>query len=248
MNKIYVVIVVSLFFCKSMKMHADNSCKWAENITAASKAIRIQWVDKLDGDFSFKDEWSYPEDISGNEFGQLICNAFCPPEVEAMMDENRRIIADSLDSYYRLVDTTHYFHSIRSDARTYEWNGTDFITVRRIADDTVQCYTMCNAATHSSLILLIVGDTVRADIELNSITPLGLLIIDSDTVRPDTEWPLNPEGLIVFGCLGGEMLIDKSLWDKGILKASFHFDFENKEQPEEPMCWRGLIYAEIESQ
>lgn len=187
--------------------------------------IRIQWVDNLPGDFSFKDDWSYPEGVYRNEFGQLSCDGFCPPETDAMFDGERRILADSLEPFYNLVDTTHLYHSISSEAWTYEWTGTDFIIIKRIHRDTILCYTMNNAATHSRLHLEITGNTVIPTIELNSITSIGLKI---------------------FSCTGGTMTIDRSFWEKGLLKAVFNFDFEDKERPDEPMNWKGKIYAEIE--
>ena len=123
--------------------------------------VEIQWVDDLSGDFSFKDKWSHPEGIFTNEFGQLVCDGFCPPGVENMRDKNGRIIADSIELYYNLVDTIPLFHTIQSEAETYEWAGTDFITVERINKDTVNCFTLNNASTHSSLNLIIAGNIVR---------------------------------------------------------------------------------------
>lgn len=186
--------------------------------------IQIQWVDNLAGDFSFKDDWSYPEGVYRNEFGQLSCDGFCPPETDNMFDSERRIISDSLESFYNLVDTTHLNHSISSEARTYEWAGTDFIIARRIHRDTVFCYTMNNAATHSSLHLVITGNTVKPTVELNSITSIGLKI---------------------FNCTGGTMTIDKNLWEKGLLKAVFDFSFGDAEFSE-PMYWKGKIYVRCE--
>jgi len=191
-----------------------------------SVEIQIQWVDELDGDFSFKDIWSYPEGVYMNEFGQLSCDGFCPPEIDRMFDEDRRILTDSLDAFYSLVDTTHLFHSIESEAVAYEWVGTDFIKVKRPHKDTVICYTMNNAGTHSSLNLVITGNAVTSTIELNSITPYY-------------------DGIQSYYCSKGEMTIDKNLWEQGILKAEFDFKFVDKEFPDIQMYWKGKIYAEI---
>ena len=201
------------------------SCGDATKKKHDSGEVQIQWVDDFVDDFSFIDNWSYPEGIYRNEFGQLVCDGFCPPEVENMRDEDGRIFTDSIDSYYNLVDTTHLFHSIQSEAETYEWAGTDFIIVEKINKDTVDCFTLKNASTHSSLNLIIAGSTVSPTIVLESLTSLEPKIYD---------------------CSGGEMLIDKNLWEKGILKASFNFTFIDNEKPEYKMLWEGLIYEKID--
>jgi|GEM_PF-997044 len=200
------------------------SCGGVARKNHESGIVEIQWVDDLYGDFSFKDNRSYPEGIFMNEFGQLVCDGFCPPGVENMRDENGRIFADSVESYYNLVDTTPLFHSIQSEAETYEWVGTDFITVKRINKDTVNCFTLNNVSTHSSLNLMITGNTVRPTIVLESITSLDATIYD---------------------CSGGKMIIDKNLWKEGVLKASFDFNFIDSENSDKPMYWKGNIYANI---
>ena len=128
----------------------------------------------------------------------------------------------SLDDFDE-SDTTHYFHSIESEAWTYEWGGTDFIKVERLNEDTVFCYTLNNAATHSSLNLTIGRTTVKPTIVLNSIR-------------------LDEEKTCI--CKGGKMVIDKKFWDAGILKAAFDFNFLNDEDSMK-MYWKGKIYAKI---
>ena len=204
---------------------SDEDGTYAESRNSITHAkIQLRWVDNLDGDFSFKDNWSYPEGIYRNKFGQLSCDGFCPSEIENMFDDGR-ILADSLDAFYNLVDTTHLFHSIESEAATYEWGGTNFISVKQLHQDTVICFTANNAATHSSLNLVIVGDTVEPTIELNSIASFGINI---------------------YFCSRGEMIIDKGLWEQGVLKATFDFIFNDKENPDMQMYWKGKIYAEIQ--
>ena len=192
-----------------------------------SQEMEILWVDNLEGDFSFKDNWSYPEGVYRNKFGQLSCDGFCPTETENMFDDDRRILADSLDAFYQLVDTTHLFHSIESEAMTYEWAGTDFIKAKRIHKDTVICYTMCNVATHSSLNLVVAGNAVKSTIKLNSITSYS-------------------DGIQIYYCSKGGMTIDKNLWEQGILKATFDFKFDDDKNPDIQMYWKGKIYVEIE--
>jgi len=201
------------------------SCGITSNKKSNSEEITIKWVDNLPGDFSFKDNWSYPEGVYQNEFGQLSCDGICPQEIYNMMDKNGRIYQDSLESYYQLVDTTHLFHSIESNAWCYEWGGTDYITAQRINKDTVVCFTENNATTHSSLNLIITKNTVKPTIILNSIS-------DSD--------------IKIYKCKRGQMVIDEKLWNQGILKATFDFDFYHDEDSNR-MYWKGNIYVKIEN-
>jgi|GEM_PF-712038 len=222
-RSLLTIILFALPFMGSTSSFTDLSCKMAID---ESVEIQIRWVDDLAGDFSFIDNWSYRDGVYRNEFGQMSCDGLCPPEIETMFDENRKILADSLEAFYNLVDTTHYFHSIESEAMTYEWAGTEFISVNRVNKDTVICFTMNNVATHSSLDLVITEKTVKPTIDLISITPSGNML---------------------FYCSGGEMTIDRSFWEKGILKATFDFKFDDKENPDMQMYWKGKIYAEIKS-
>lgn len=196
-----------------------------KNEKVKPEEIEISWVDNLAGDFSFTKNWDYPEGIYKNEFEQLSCDGLCPPEIDRMKDENGKIHEDSLTAFYKLVDTTHQYHSIQSDAWTYEWAGANFVAVTKKNADTTICYTHNNVATHSSLILTIIKDKCIPTIELNSITRTGRKI---------------------YNCKGAHIEIDKSLWEKGILKANFEFVFDHSENPKKPMYWKGKIYATID--
>ncbi|MCL1938525.1 MAG: hypothetical protein FWF52_09055 [Candidatus Azobacteroides sp.] len=202
-----------------------TSCGTTSKKNLNSGEALLKWVDNLTGDFSFKDSWSYPEGVYRNEFGQLSCDGLCPPEIYNMIDENGKIYEDSLASFYQLLDTTHLFHSIKSDAWTYEWADTDYVIVEKINKDTTVCFTLNNAATHSSLNLVITENIVKPTIVL-----IG---IDSND--------------ITYPCKSGQMVIDKKLWNKGILKAAFDFDFGFDENHNEQMYWKGNIYAKIEN-
>ena len=104
------------------------------------KNIPITWVADLHGDFSFKDKWDYPEGVYKNEAGQIICDGFCPPETDMMKDKAGNIIKDSFEAYYRLVDTSHLFYSLKSKSTCYEWAGSNYISASRVTADTVLCY------------------------------------------------------------------------------------------------------------
>ncbi|MDR1877172.1 MAG: hypothetical protein LBQ84_06065 [Flavobacteriaceae bacterium] len=188
------------------------------------RVIKIEWVDSLRGDYSFKDRWNYPENIFKNSYNQLVCDGLCNPEADKMRDKKGKIRDKYLKEYYQLVDTTHIFHTVESEAQCYEWNGTDEIVVKRIDKNTVECYTLCNVATHSSLELTLTNDQCFPKIKLQSVSSSGTHYYDSKD---------------------GYIKIDRPLWDKGIMKAEFHFYFIDPENPEKDMWWKGKIYSKI---
>lgn len=188
------------------------------------RPIKIKWAQDIQGNFSFKNNWSYPEGIIRNQYGQLTCDGFCPPEAEAMMDSTGKILKDSIAAFYGLVDTVHQSHTIECKAWCYEWAGTDFINAVRKSADSVYCYTLLNATTHCSLQLDIAGDNCYAVIDLSSVA-------DGNNIK--------------YHCNNGYISIDKTLWDSGILKAAFDFSFEHKENPKQRMYWKGKIYSKI---
>lgn len=191
--------------------------------TQEGTGIKIQWEENLQGDFSFSKQWSYAEGIWHNRFGQLVCNALCDDAISNMLDDEGRILEDSVSRYYSLVDTTHFYHTIVSDANCYEWAGTDYAHAYKNGD-TVRCYTECNVATHSSLHLQFVKGECIPRINLNSITPSG----EQD-----------------FNYKSGFIKVDKPLWLKGILKAEFDFVFDNPQDPKNLLWWKGRIYTTI---
>ncbi len=118
----------------------------------------------------------------------------------------------------------HLFHTIDCEAWCYEYDGTRNIEVNRLSNNSFHCFTRQNASTHCSLELEILQDSCFATIVLNSVSP---------------------GGRITFYCTKGTLLIDRKLMKKGKLKVVFSFDFENKENPEQPIFWKGRIYARI---
>lgn len=210
MIRISIFLLVLLFACKK-----ENKGE-----------ISVEWTDELIGDFSFADRWSYGENISRNAFGQLSCDGFCEDKLLTMLEENGKIKPDSLNTYYQLVDTTHYMHSLFSESNAYEWAGSDFAYAYRLENDTVKCYTVCSAATHSSLYLSIVGNKCIPRIELNSI------------VSPILKY---------FDAIGGSIILDEKYFEKGILKAEFNIIFNDTEHPSKIITWKGKILTKIEN-
>jgi hypothetical protein len=113
--------------------------------------------------------------------------------------------------------------TITCEAWSYEWAGTDAVVAKRIGADTVRCYTLMNEATHCSMVLTLVDDSCSPTIELKSIARNG-----------DKIYPYK----------AGWIKIDRTLWQRSILKAEFDFDFVNDEN-EKIVFWKGKIYTRI---
>ncbi|MBX2907876.1 MAG: hypothetical protein KF744_17660 [Taibaiella sp.] len=190
------------------------------------RAVRVLWTDTVSGDFSFRNKWSYQPGVSKMADGQVRCDGFCPPHTEKMLNADGRIIPDSIAAYYRLVDTTHLYHTLASEAHCHEWAGADYITAHK-RHDTIAADTYCNPATHCSLRLRIKGDKCYATIIENSI-------------RATRDKPRKR-----YYCTRGEMTIDSALLKRGILKAGFDFHFRAPKGFGD-MYWRGRIYKTIE--
>jgi hypothetical protein len=222
MQKLYKYIKYVLLFLVGF-----SSAGFAINLdTNKNEApIEIQWVENLKGDFEFRNNWSYPEGVYRNSFGQLDCDGFCPEGIDIMKDDEGRIYTDLLPGFYQLVDTTHQFHSILCYAWCYEWAGANFIQVKLFNKNEIVCTTQTNAGTHCSLVFEIKNNVCIPRIELNSIS--------------------TPE-LKIYYCKGGHIAIDKELLEQNVLKAEFSFDFINTDESDKKMFWEGKIYTVIE--
>ncbi len=216
-----------------------GDCTYAKrNIPAKPTAIKVQWADKLVGDYSFKNKWDYPEGVYRNTFGQLVCDGICPEGIEQMLDNAGRIYPDSLRTYYTLVDTIHQYHSFVSSTSAPEWAGTDYIEADTLlqakpgALTTFRCHTLCNAATHSSLYLSIVGGWCYAEIKYNSIMPTGK----------------GTSGPTIYVCTSGSFVLDKAYWARGIMKADFSLSFAPAPGSSHKIYWKGRIYCKMVAQ
>lgn len=214
MKKIAILLFVFLLTILFFPNRSNQNRNW----------IAIDWVNEIGGDFSFKNQWSYPEGVYLNRFGQLSCDGDCPPEIDRMKDDKGRIYTDSLQAFYQKVDTTHIYHSIKSKASAYEYSGTKFIKFEKKPDNSIFGKTMFNVGTHSSLNIKIKNDSVTAWIEYNGTT--------------------DPRKYI-FPLKEGQIKIEKLNFNKEIIKAKFNLEFVNTLNENEKMYWIGLIYSEI---
>lgn len=189
-----------------------------------SKRIAITWVDSVSGDYSFTKEWSYSTQGFVNDYGEFICDGDCPEQTHKMIDSTSRIYHDSITAYYKMIDTTHIFHTLKCDAWCYEFGEADFVDVLSNDKGILHLATADNISTHCKLNLTIANGICVPTIKLISI------------IRG---------GDAVYYCKGGFIKIDKLLWQKKILKAEFSFDFYHFENPKQKMYWKGNMYVDI---
>ncbi|MCG8577381.1 MAG: hypothetical protein MI810_21045 [Flavobacteriales bacterium] len=195
------------------------------SLLANEVSIKIEWVNDLEGDFSFKEKWDYPENVFRSQHGQLVCDWICPEELDQMRDDEGKIIPDSLEAYYQLLDTTHLYHSLQSTAQVYEWAGSNYIHFKKLNDGSVRGTSTCNASTHSSLILELDKQFLKASIHFNSIRDLGIH---------------------EFQATSGSIKIDQKLFEQGIVKAAFDLTFKNTLDQQYGLYWKGQIYSIIQ--
>ncbi len=188
--------------------------------------IKLEWINDLEGDFSFVDQWSYPEGIYRDEYGVLFLDGISSDVIETLKDSTGTIAPESMDYYYTLVDTSHQNHTINCESNCYEWIGTDFVNIFQDNKHQIVCQTQTNVGTHSSLVITISEDYCTSKIELYTIS--------------------SPSKIIFYG-ITGTMKIDKKYWEAGILKCEFEFYFTDPSKPGTPIFWKGKILKPIPS-
>ncbi len=216
MKKIVAILFSLALFCS------------ASGQKVYGKTVPVTWTDSLAGDYSFVDKWSYGENVFTNNFFQLVCDVECPPEIRKMEDSRGRIYDSLIHEYYKLLDTTHHFHTMQCEGWCYEFGGMDFIEVLRRSKTGIYLESPINDGTHSSL---------RLAIENNVCTPT--IKLTSEVSDPDGKY------IFYYHCTGGYIKIDKAYWQRGIMKAEFDFTFFHPEHPKLKMYWKGKIYCKM---
>lgn len=214
-------IIISLLFLIGI------SCKTIKKETDSTHKIKIEWTKNLKEDFSFKEKWNYPEFVYKNKFGQLSCDGDCPIGIDRMKDDFGKIYQDSLQAFYKIIDTTHIFHSLKSENRMYEYSGTDFIEFKKQKNGIIKGESINNVSTHSRLILELQNGMCTSYVTFNSIRDLGI-----------NHFPLK----------SGTIRIDKTLFENGIIKAIFDFKFENTLESDKDLFWKGKMYNKINTE
>ena len=155
----------------------------------------------------------------------LSCDGLCPSGLEQMQDEKGKIITDSLTAFYNIVDTTHFYYTLKSKAKQYEYGDANYMLFTKDGDKIVGA-SATNVSTHSSLNLVVNKHQFNAWVVYRSVGPTETTIFPLDS---------------------GSLSIDQHLFGKGIVKAKFDFTFENTLNSDKALSWKGLIYSEIAS-
>lgn len=190
----------------------------------------LVWVDSIDDDFSFTEEWDYPEGVYINQWGQLSCDGFCPMEIDRMKDDQGRVYDDSLEAFYSIIDTTHIYRSHFAKVRAYEYLEVHQASCS-IEKSRIVIRTNMNAGNHCSLHLEIPNDPEsnshhRAFIILKSIR---------SSFGPDK-----------FNAINGKIEISKEAYENGIIQLRFGLIFENGSNEDDgELSWKGLIQVKI---
>ena len=198
-----------------------NECK---NLGDSKPKFEIDWVKNISSNFDFSSNWSYPEGVYRNQYGQLSCDGICPIEIDEMKDEHGKIKGNFLKTFYEIIDTTHLFYSIHSETNAPEYTEANFISIKYIDDKEIIIRSKSNISTHSSLNVLIKDSTFSAWIDVKSITPNG-----------------NHR----FKLKNGTLKVEEESWKKGILKAVFDLKFEDTLFKKKEMFWKGKLLKTI---
>jgi len=216
-------IIISLLFLFGI------SCKTNKKKTNSENRIKIEWVENLNGDFSFNKKWSYREGIYRNQNGDLrldtgLFSLEFEKMINRMKDETGEVYKDSLTEYYKIIDTTHIFYSIKSEAKVYENTVYNHMEFSRMGNGEIKGETINNISGYSHLHIKLENDYCYAWNDYKSIFDLGNHI---------------------FNLKSGRILIDKSLFKQGIIKAEFDFNFKNTLELKKKLFWKGKIYSKI---
>lgn len=190
-------------------------------VTAQAQRVQLTWADSVPGDFSFTEKWDYPENVELKPDGRPGCadGGFCPPQCYGMVDSNGIVLPPYAERFYKLLDTSHQHYSlqIHFNVPPPEWAGSNYMeAVYTKNKKHVTAYSLCNVATHSSVEFVFENDSCHAYLTLNSIVP------NADTTMQGN----------------ATMVIDKTLWRQGILKANFKVVFGD-------IMGTGYVYTQI---
>lgn len=193
--------------------------------------VDFRWVDSLDGDFSFTENWDYPEGVYVNQWGQLSCDGFCPMEIDKMKDDQGRLFDDSLSAFYSIVDTTHRYFTHEGIVRTYEYGECNH-AFAKVLNGKMHVQTEVNVSTHTSLHIVF-----DAEVKLETEFKIYLIYNSIRNTKP-----------IVYLARSGDLEISKKMFKEGIVKMSFDLKFEDiSNNPKFEQTWNGKILVGLTS-
>lgn len=186
--------------------------------------IPISWFNDLKGNFSFAQKWSFAENVGLNDAQQIACINNCSKQIEAMTDRNGLIKSDSLDAYYKIIDSTRHYHTIESRCTIEGWKPTNFIKIRKYGDFAIEGHTITDSVSKCSLCFRISNDQLTAWVYKK----------------------MDGGGTKIIRANGGKIFLDELAFSKGFFKATFSFTFEAEINSFKALFWSGKICARIE--
>ncbi|MBL7812638.1 MAG: hypothetical protein JNL57_10485 [Bacteroidetes bacterium] len=189
--------------------------------TGADK-VSIQWKDSVPGDYSFSREWSYNVNVFRNQKGQLVCDGFCDPQLEKLRTKDGIIPVKNRKAYYAAFDTSHFQCNAVISSTMPEFIGSRFFAIRNTGD-TFFLKTHGDPANHSWLELTLMGDSVKCNTRL--------LSISSDKNRH-------------YEFLRGTVELDKNQYARRQLRGKFYLVFRESESGKH-MAWEGRMDGKL---
>ncbi len=191
--------------------------------------VDFVWGDSIDANFSFAEEWDYPEGVYLNQWGQLSCDGFCPMEIDRMKDEQGQIFNDSLSAFYSIIDTTHRYFTHEGIVRTFEYGECNHALAKEL-NGKIHVQTEVNVSTHTSLHIVF-----DSEVKLETEFKIYLIYNGIRNTKP-----------IVYLAQSGTLEISKKMFKEGIIKMSFDLKFDDtSNNPEFEQTWKGKILIDF---
>ncbi len=199
---------------------SDSEYSGLKTTEKESLSVPIGWFSELKGDYSFATKWEYANGIEINEYQQIICWD-CPPRAQKMLDKRRKIIVDSMNVFYTIIDSTRHYYSLDSRSTLTDMKDNKYLSVKKYGDFTVEGFTKSSDSMNCSLFFRLKDDYV-------------------------TSWAyIKNKGITrIFTMKEGKFFADKSEFQKGVLKANFSFVYDSGNSFK-ALYWSGKIFARI---
>jgi hypothetical protein len=199
---------------------SDNEFSGTNTTEKVGCSIPISWFDELKSDYTFSKQWKYANDIELNDYQQIICWK-CPTRAQKMLDKRKKIISDSMNVFYQLIDSTRHYYSLESRSSIINLNENHFIEVKKYGDFIIEGFTKSDDSSQCSLFFRMKDNYITSWI-----------------------YQKKESGIKIFELKEGKFFADKSAFEMGILKANFSFVYQS-ENSFKAIYWSGKINAKI---
>ena len=246
--------------------------RYRNKLNDQTKAVRIEWTNDLAGDFAFKDSWVYCEgDV--NELLRkdttlaVVGYPIVRVRTEEQDDDDQRPVIDepypakpipdrrkeknrepaflSLETFCKhwesrepelkeeYIFCTHYPYTIEIDGLMR-----GFVAAVQVGKNKVEC--------QSNNFNIGFSETLCLNLFFSGKTCYPVVADDWHMYFLGKNMDAPPSAFDkVYPCIGGSIKVDKTYWDKGIIKAAFDFTFRADFCPNGEFSLTGRIYAPI---